>query len=48
MKKYPGKEPAVPPEQETGWDPELFWIQWWREKIPHSAKNKTPIIQSLA
>jgi hypothetical protein len=27
--------------QETGWAPEPFWMQWWREKFPAPTRNRT-------
>jgi hypothetical protein len=43
----PGKKPLVPIVQETGWDPEPVWTQWWREKFPTPDGTRTTIIQSV-
>jgi hypothetical protein len=43
-----GKERQVPIGQEAEWDPDAIWT-WWRvEKIPASAGNRTPVVDTLA
>ena len=38
----PGERTPVPTKQETGWDPELIWMFWRREKSLDPARIQTP------
>jgi hypothetical protein len=43
----PGKGPPVSIVQEAGWAPELVWTQRLEEKSFASAKDPTPVVQSV-
>jgi hypothetical protein len=43
----PGKGPPVPIVQEAGWAPQLVWTQRLEEKCFASARDRTPVIQSV-
>jgi hypothetical protein len=42
-----GKGPPVPTVQETGWAPELVWMQRLEENSSVSVGDQTPVIQSI-
>jgi hypothetical protein len=42
-----GKEPLVPIGQEAGWAPEPVWTQRLEEKSSASARDRTPVVQSI-
>jgi hypothetical protein len=43
----PGKGPPVPIVQEANWASELVWTQRLEEKSFASARDRTPVIQSV-
>jgi hypothetical protein len=44
----PGKGPLVPTVQEAGWASEVVWTERLEEKFFASARNPTPVTQSIA
>jgi hypothetical protein len=44
---YPGKGPPVSIVQEAGWTPEPVWTQRLEEKSFASARDRTPVVQSV-